>query len=1184
MNVKKLNFKTIVLLMIGIHFAFLSSAQFFQVVPNLNLQANAGFAPQGNFRTTRTVFLITPAEMTGSGMPTSQVLNQLRVNQSVPTNPGASGTVNIYLQNTSNTAYAKGTAWATAISTMTQVATNLPLTLPSVAGYYGMDFNTSNFTYTGGGVYVALEWSNPSGAITAATSHLVNNTIAGIAVRAQSATFTPAATLASTSFRPTAQLGFVPAFDVAVTGVYTLGKLPIEYGAPTIISANVQNPGTNTMTNVNVALSLTGTNSFSDVQVIPSIAPGANVVVNFASYTPASLSTGDIITVTATAAGDVIPSNDVATWSQDVTPNVYTYKNPALPNAGGVGFNGATGDFVAKFNSNIGQNYPYNLNNPEINEIKVDFAAGGQPYQIGIWDATGPGGTPGTLLWQSASATSVAGTAFISVPNVSVSGDYFVGVRQIGISNVSFAYQSEAPIRPQTFYFTSPTGNTVWNDFAPNSPFRFSIEVTVRIPVPPNCAINFSPADGQSLTCNTPILSWGSGGGAPTGYNVYLSTNQADVASLAPAALVASYPAQTATTFNPGTLTPNTVYYWTVIPENPDGPSTGCTVNSFTTGSLALCYCIPTFTGTLCIGSISDVTFNTIANPSSCSPPAYTLFPATGSTTTTVEQNGTYNLSVTTIDPDIISVWIDYDQNGVFDASEWTQVATTSVANVPSTISLTIPGTASLGQTLMRVKSRFSGNPNAATDACTNFGSGECEDYVINIIAQQPCSTPNPGNTISSVSQVCSGGAAFLTMQNAVNGTGITYQWQSADDISFTVNVQNLGTGTSESVSLTTPTYYHCNVTCNNGPVTVASTPVFINILPPTQCYCTPTYTTGTGGGDFCQQVEIPGTTLLNNSGPSTTPFYTLFPQSGSTTCTLDAGSTYTLNLVAGTYTLNDFAAWIDYNANGILDDNTPFVEKLGDIYDIGASATASFVFTVPAGVTPGTYRLRVREADQSGIIDPCSTLTFGETEDYNITINPPNNSTLTATFIIQGYYDVNTGNMQPVYQNSGLGSNPSESDQVTVSLHDAASPYAQVHTFSGVQNINGQITCTFPASTIGNSYYVVLMNRNSVETWSANPVLMSSSTSYNFTSSAAQAFGSNQIDVSGTGLFAIYNGDVTQDGVVDGLDFNDWETDNNNFAGGYVTTDFNGDGTVDGLDFLIWEPNNNNFIGSAKP
>jgi hypothetical protein len=49
-------------------------------------------------------------------------------------------------------------------------------------------------------------------------------------------------------------------------------------------------------------------------------------------------------------------------------------------------------------------------------------------------------------------------------------------------------------------------------------------------------------------------------------------------------------------------------------------------------------------------------------------------------------------------------------------------------------------------------------------------------------------------------------------------------------------------------------------------------------------------------------------------------------------------------------------------------------------------------------------------------------------------------------------------------------------------------------------------------------------------------------------------------------------------------LDFGDWENDNNNFAGGYVNTDFNGDGVVDGLDFLIWEPNNNNFVGIMAP
>jgi hypothetical protein len=140
------------------------------------------------------------------------------------------------------------------------------------------------------------------------------------------------------------------------------------------------------------------------------------------------------------------------------------------------------------------------------------------------------------------------------------------------------------------------------------------------------------------------------------------------------------------------------------------------------------------------------------------------------------------------------------------------------------------------------------------------------------------------------------------------------------------------------------------------------------------------------------------------------------------------------------------------------------------------------------------------------------------------------------------------------------------------------------VYTFSGRVGTNGQLVCNFPGSVAGNSFYIVLTHRNSLETWSANPIAFTANTSYSFVTSAAQAFGSNQTDVSGTGIFAIYNGDVNQDDVVDGLDFNDWETDNNNFAGGFVGTDFNGDGIVDGLDFLIWEPNNNNFVGAVLP
>jgi hypothetical protein len=177
-------------------------------------------------------------------------------------------------------------------------------------------------------------------------------------------------------------------------------------------------------------------------------------------------------------------------------------------------------------------------------------------------------------------------------------------------------------------------------------------------------------------------------------------------------------------------------------------------VQSFMTGGLANCYCIPTYTGTLCTAGISNVVFNTISNTAACAPPAHAIYPATGSLTTTVEQNGVYNLSVATTDAAIISAWIDYDQNGIIDTTEWAQVATASVANTPSTITLTIPGTALLGNTLMRIRSRVTANNNYGSDACTSFGSGSSQDYIITIAPPSPCSgTPFPGNTIASAGE-----------------------------------------------------------------------------------------------------------------------------------------------------------------------------------------------------------------------------------------------------------------------------------------------------------------------------------------------------------------------------------------------------------------------------------------------
>jgi len=151
-----------------------------------------------------------------------------------------------------------------------------------------------------------------------------------------------------------------------------------------------------------------------------------------------------------------------------------------------------------------------------------------------------------------------------------------------------------------------------------------------------------------------------------------------------------------------------------------------------------VCYCIPynyICTGTDYISNVKIVSssFNNSSHCDSLFPTSYSYFaPATG-TTDTLFVGVTYKFSVTTNNNDIISLWIDYDHSGTFDANEWTQVCTTSVSGVADTVSVTIPFSALTGQTGMRVRSRSAGNLNNGTFACEIAGSGEIEDYLITI-------------------------------------------------------------------------------------------------------------------------------------------------------------------------------------------------------------------------------------------------------------------------------------------------------------------------------------------------------------------------------------------------------------------------------------------------------------------
>ncbi len=105
----------------------------------------------------------------------------------------------------------------------------------------------------------------------------------------------------------------------------------------------------------------------------------------------------------------------------------------------------------------------------------------------------------------------------------------------------------------------------------------------------------------------------------------------------------------------------------------------------------------------------------------------YTNFSASvapGSTNTLVISAGFASSSYT----EYWKIWIDYDQNGTFDDDEViASGSSSSSANL--SVAVTIPTSASLGTTTMRVSMKY----NAEQTACETFTYGEVEDYTVNI-------------------------------------------------------------------------------------------------------------------------------------------------------------------------------------------------------------------------------------------------------------------------------------------------------------------------------------------------------------------------------------------------------------------------------------------------------------------
>ncbi len=412
-------------------------------------------------------------------------------------------------------------------------------------------------------------------------------------------------------------------------------------------------------------------------------------------------------------------------------------------------------------------------------------------------------------------------------------------------------------------------------------------------------------------------------------------------------------------------------------------------------GAATNCYCYPqtTFVPAACI---NNVTLGTINNTSAtCAAPYYTIFP--NAVTTSLGTGVSYPINVVTSSSAVVSVWIDYNVNGVFDATEWTQVGTTGTNNIANIL---IPVGATIGQTKMRVRSRSDPNANAAGDACTAFSSGEAEDYIVNIVAGTACSgLPTANASLTTVSSVCVGTSFTLSLANFYNFSGLNYQWQSSATFAGTYTNIAAATNSRLTTTLTATTFYRCVISCGTPSPTTSTnaTPVQVSLATGTGCYCIGAVSNGAdtdiGNVTFGSLNNGIATPVTNNA--TAVNAYSNFTTIPAPNVAQNTTIALSLSQIASTSIFYEglFAVYIDYNQNGILTD-------AGELVFSSTALTTALLpmqtanILIPSTALTGNTRMRVVLNEGGGVapfpISPACGIapsSYGEVEDYTINI-----------------------------------------------------------------------------------------------------------------------------------------------------------------------------------------------------